>query len=578
MYSSAPSLSLAVLGSFVFRSSPGRRRRVAWVVALALLGAVVSRAASIKDFGAVGDGAADDTRAIQAALDAAPMVVVPEGIYRITNALQPRGNQQIEINGTIRISDAHIQPLTADVPAGQPRVPVRNASGFYVGQWVTLGDEGLPIQGGGKNKVRREAGDCGRIARIEGNTIVMELNLRRSYTLAGKARMGTQPSAFLITKSNVHIRGRGVIDGNKAGQFDFAPGDMTVSKGRGEDTRAGCGISIDSDPESISDFTIEGITVRDAILHNISLYRVRNASIVGVNCVGAHDKNILLRLSEDCRLLGNRCVNSTFEDGIIIYQGNRHCVIQGNICTGNARMGICVNAFQQGILLSGNICRNNPLNFSIRGDNGSSTGDFSAEGRVNIEGRGNRITGLISLGSVTVSATDLVFDGGTISGEEGKPLATAMSIARHSMDRRVAPVDRVQIRGINFRHAKTAIRVSGVVKEVRLVGNNFKCEGPAIVVADESKAEVAFARNEGFATEASGTATIPAGAKRVTVAHGLQIVPRLEDVTVTPASSLGQATRFWIAAPTAAGFDLLVDAAPGNSPAQFVWNVGGAGR
>jgi hypothetical protein len=557
------------------RRQPAVGRWLALVLVMVTVG--WSRAASIKDFGAVGDGVADDTRAIQAALDAATIVVVPEGVYRITNALRPRGNQQIELNGTIKVSDAHIQPLTADVAAGQPRVPVRDASGFYAGQWVTLGDEGLPIQGGGKNKVRREAGDCGRIAKIEGNTLVMELNLRRSYTLRGKARIGTQPSALLITQSNVHIRGRGVIDGNKAGQFDFAPGDMTVSKGRGEDTRAGCGISIDSDPGAIADFTIEGITVRDAILHNISLYRVRNASIVGVNCIGAHDKNILLRLSEDCRLLGNRCVDSSFEDGIIIYSGNRHCVIQGNICTGNARMGICVNAFQPGILLAGNICRRNPLNFSIRGDNGSSTGDFSAEGRVNIEGRGNVIQGLIALGSVSLSATDVVFEGGTISGEEGKLLPVGLSIARNSTDRRVALVDRVQIRGLNFRHCQTGVRVSGVVKEVRIVGNNFKCEGPAIVVADEAKSEVSVARNEGFATEGSGVATIPAGARRVSVAHGLQLAPRLEDITVTPASAAGAAARWWIAAPTTTGFDLLL-AAPVDAPAEFVWTVGASRR
>ncbi len=407
-------------------------------------------------------------------------MVVPEGVFRITNALIPRANQQIEIVGTIKVADANIQPLAADVPAGQPRVPVPDASGFYAGQWVTMADESLRIQGGGKNKVRREGGDCGRIARIEGNTLVMELNLRRGYSVAAKARVGTQPSAILITQSNVYIRGRSVIDG-----------------------------------------------------------------------IGAHDKNIFLRHSEGCRVAGIRGMDSQFEDGIILYSGNRHCVVQGNMCTGNARLGICVNAFQTGILLSGNICVNNLTNFSIRGDHGSSTGDFSSGGRVNVEGRGNVISGLISLGTVSISATDLTYDGCTIGGDEGNPLAVAMNIARNSIDRRVALVDRGRIRGVTFRGCTTAVRVSGVVKDVRLLNNRFQCEGPAVVVAEECRAEVSYARNEGYATENSDTAAIPAPARKVTVAHGLQIAPRLADISVTPASSLGKAARFCIARPHA---------------------------
>ena len=43
--------------------------------------------ASVKDFGAVGDGIADDTLAIQAALTAATAVFVPPGIYRVTATL-----------------------------------------------------------------------------------------------------------------------------------------------------------------------------------------------------------------------------------------------------------------------------------------------------------------------------------------------------------------------------------------------------------------------------------------------------------------------------------------------------------
>ena len=48
-----------------------------------------SIARSVKDYGAMGDGVADDTAAIQAALDAKPAGVVwlPAGLYRITSPL-----------------------------------------------------------------------------------------------------------------------------------------------------------------------------------------------------------------------------------------------------------------------------------------------------------------------------------------------------------------------------------------------------------------------------------------------------------------------------------------------------------
>lgn len=454
-------------------------------------------AVSVVEFGAKGDGTTDDTRAIQAALDTGKEVTIPEGTFRITNALLPKANQAIELAGTVRVSDSNIQPLTADAAEGQPSVQVADASGYYAGQWVTLGAEDLKIQGGGKNKVRREGGDCGRIAKIEGNTVTLDRSLRRAYAVAHRACLGTQPSAFLITQPGVRIRGFGAIDGNRAKQFDFAPADMTPSKGRGEETRAGCGISVDSDPEPIAHVRIEGVTVRDCILHNISLYRARHSVVSGVTCLRAHDKNILLRLSEDCQILGNQCLDSEFEDGIILYSGNHRCVVQGNICARNARLGLCVNAFQTGIVLSGNVCHDNPANLTLRGDYCSSTGDScSGKGGVVIHGRGNQITGLVALCAVNISATDLSFTGGIISGTDEEPLIIGMEIARTTDDRRVAPIDGVRIRGVTMKNCRTAVNIFGTVKDVRFSDCRILPAKEAFHIADECRAEVKLDANE----------------------------------------------------------------------------------
>lgn len=48
----------------------------------------IAEMVSVKAYGAVGDGVADDTAAIQAALDAASGVFVPQGTYKISSALQ----------------------------------------------------------------------------------------------------------------------------------------------------------------------------------------------------------------------------------------------------------------------------------------------------------------------------------------------------------------------------------------------------------------------------------------------------------------------------------------------------------
>lgn len=53
------------------------------------------RALNVKQLGAMGDGVADDTAAIQAALDDASWVVVPPGDYRITATLKVPSNTQL---------------------------------------------------------------------------------------------------------------------------------------------------------------------------------------------------------------------------------------------------------------------------------------------------------------------------------------------------------------------------------------------------------------------------------------------------------------------------------------------------
>ena len=59
---------------------------------------------SVRQFGAVGDGVADDTTAIQAALDSgAVQVEIPTGLYRVTATLRVHSHTEVRAADTARV-------------------------------------------------------------------------------------------------------------------------------------------------------------------------------------------------------------------------------------------------------------------------------------------------------------------------------------------------------------------------------------------------------------------------------------------------------------------------------------------
>lgn len=251
---------------------------------------------------------------------------------------------------------------------------------------------------------------------------------------------------------------------------------------------------------------------------------------------------------------------------------------------GNRRQGICVNASQVGISLSGNLCADNASNYFLRGDYSSSNGDISSGGgAVFFMGRGNTVTGFISKNTVTISATNFFMNGGVIGGQaaparhgaaaDHTPLKVGMVIERPNLDRRVARVHNVRIRGVQFVGCKTAVRVDGVVENVRFTENRFGATDQAVEIGNECHEQVFFARNEGYATENRGTARIAGRDRTLTVAHGLNVTPALRDIVVTPTNDLGLAKKFWASRPTKTGFEIHVDTEPGENGADFVWQV-----
>jgi hypothetical protein len=68
---------------------------------------------SVKDFGAVGDGVADDTAAIQAAINTDKTAVVPPGTYKVTNTLTINTNEHLHLQtgATITKSTGTVFPV-----------------------------------------------------------------------------------------------------------------------------------------------------------------------------------------------------------------------------------------------------------------------------------------------------------------------------------------------------------------------------------------------------------------------------------------------------------------------------------
>ena len=103
----------------------------------------------------------------------------------------------------------------------------------------------------------------------------------------------------------------------------------------------------------------------------------------------------------------------------------------------------------------------------------------------------------------------------------------------------------------------------------RIDGNTLYTGGQTItVVGTHTK----VFRNLGFVTEAHGSASITSGNTSIAVTHGLALTPALEQISVTPQTTLGSAAKFWISNPTSTQFTINVDVNP-TQTVTFGWNA-----
>lgn len=110
-----------------------------------------------------------------------------------------------------------------------------------------------------------------------------------------------------------------------------------------------------------------------------------------------------------------------------------------------------------------------------------------------------------------------------------------------------------------------------VIEDVEILDTDVR-DNRVAIINPATPATLIVRDSRGYRTENAGTATLGAGVTSVNVSHGLARAPLLTRISVTPASSLGAASQFWISNPTAAQFTIHTNAAPGAS-VSFIWQA-----
>lgn len=117
---------------------------------------------------------------------------------------------------------------------------------------------------------------------------------------------------------------------------------------------------------------------------------------------------------------------------------------------------------------------------------------------------------------------------------------------------------------------------TGVATDDNIIEQNTIKNNSGWIPINKSGANTKVRYNEGHKTENKGQTTITSGTTLKTVTHGLNlsigVVPKLEDIQITPLNNLGKATKYWVSDPTNKKFTVNVDVEP-DRDANFAWQI-----
>lgn len=374
---------------------------------------VQAGAVSVTSFGAVGDGIADDTDAIQRALDGAGLIVFPPGTYRVTEQLSGSSNTTV---------------------TGYQAKLVLDGSSLYDGLvWqdkTNVRVFGLEIDG--RKSIKNAGVDVGAGLYLHqvSDAIVADCLIHDTHEhgiqLGGSFDLDTADSARIAIR-DCTIRDAGNVAGNRGtGIFAFwRIKDLRIHGCAITGCHAG-GIMVD---DSSSDAT-PGKEAQRVVIDGNDI----------VDCPGPLSRAIVVEGSRHCTVTGN--VISDVHSGIVFSNGQANSdtgisTISGNeiTCEGN---GIWVFDARS-VAISGNTVELDGASSSfvaaikIEHNTGTAPFDITISGN-QIRSDGPGISNRKSGGYAETAGSNIVVDGNTVVWTGGVPDANHVGIQLNFVD------------------------------------------------------------------------------------------------------------------------------------------------
>lgn len=271
----------------------------------------------------------------------------PAQIYEISQPLLIPDGKIFILKATLKIIDAITVALTQNVTIGDTIINVASSANFEIGQWVTVTDDILPVQGGAATQTRH-VGFCSRIVDKAVGTITLKNASIYDVSKNDNGRCGQTQSVVIINSAeNVRIGGGGWLDGNKSGQLDCEP--VTVS-GIVDPDDAGLG-GMGLCCHHSKDVYIDNLNTINALVSNVSLGTGTNINYINCWSKDSHDKNMVLYDLEESFLDNIYCDNSDHEDGLTFYAQNQNVIVGSVICRDNPRIGLALSGSSVGCIV-----------------------------------------------------------------------------------------------------------------------------------------------------------------------------------------------------------------------------------